>query len=1434
MIFKQFIQTLTLLSVKALSLFSICFLMLCLSPSHRAEAQTRAYRLPPGIVQTDYAKGVIVVKLKSNPANSKAATPSIQQLSKSINAHKYEQAIDQKLAVYHSKSIQNGFDLSQIYKIYIGHDQELVPAINRLLQEENVVYAEPYFLAQPLFIPNDPEAKTSGSQNYLAIIDAYDAWEFEKGDSSVVIGVLDTGVDLTHEDLASNIAFNEDDPINGLDDDNDGYIDNYQGWDFANQDNDPTADLSQHGTSVTGISAARTNNGLGIAGLGYNSKFLPIKIFDSESNSFGSGYEAILYAAIQGCQVINLSWGSPGTFSNFAQDVINKAVIDYDAVIVAAAGNTNANLTFYPASYENVLSVGASNNTDQKAGFATYSHFIDLMAPGSSQYTTKNGSAYGFSTGSSFSSPMVAGVAALVRARYPDLNARQVMEKLRLSSDDIYGIAGNESFIEQLGKGRLNAQRAVAPYNQPALRMTNLSFANKIGPYAIGGDTISLTMDFVNYLNATSNAKVTLSSTSPYATTINDEFEIGQLISMDSLNNASDPFQIFLDPNTPANTRVEFRLGFQDGTYADYQYFEIEVNPAHIDLDNGKILISIDSDGDLSYINNNLSIGSGFNFNGQKILDHIGLAVGSQPTMLVDNVIQNLNSGEKNNDFNALSSLKFQQNAYFPIDIRSTFDDVFASNPVNIKVDQSILTSDVDEDNNYLILEYRITNLGTGSIADLFTGIYTDWDIDTYTANKSEWDNDNKLGYIYNTVSQNQFAGLALISDQNTIFNAIDLANENGNSADFSNALSKTDKFGLISSNTKSEAGSIGLGNDVAQFVSGQFSNLNQNQSFKIAFVLAVENTLDDLKATVQKAKSLYSIHVQNPVISQTIYVCEGETTTVNPDNGTNFRFYQHADTTGFLGEFEAYPTGPITEDLSLYIVNSDSPDLGDIQRLDVVIKDPEANFSTSKDTVFIDESNDTNIIFTDLSKEAISWDWSFQNGFTSTSQNPSVNFTEKGVYNVSMQITTSTGCTDMAQKEVVVVNRGPMPSISNIMSCPGVTVDINAGNADNLAMYLDEGLNEFVQLSSDFSLQNILTDTTFYITNRDSIYESLPTAVHIDVNEISADYSFSLDTTTITNPATMNIIANDNNATSWLWYFNNEVTSNENNVNYMLTGEMDLEVKLVVENNNGCLDSLVQIIEIGPSTTPEDQEIRVCLGKHITFNPPGNGIHNFYEDINRENLIHRGRVLDLGQLEESQELFYTNLDNYLDSEPASLSIEVIDDYTSFELPQETIFLNTGNEIEFSDSSPHVVNRQWYIDGQITSTDSTFNHLFDASGNYTIRLVTENDIGCVDDLVKNLKILLVTGISGANSIQNEITVFPNPAYDEIQLKVSDPVINETEIILFNSIGQVARRWQRKDLFTSMKLNLEGLAPGTYFIEVSSQRNKYTKQKLIIN
>ncbi|MCZ6693964.1 MAG: S8 family serine peptidase, partial [Bacteroidetes bacterium] len=817
--------------------------------------ELRKFQFPPGITVNDCQTQVIIFKLKPDIDLAE----DLESDNDLLEIHQVDQVIEMTdcQPLFPNAQYQpHQTRLANIYKVQLPPGTDLLKSINKLLQYSNVEYAEPLYKISLLYVPDDPEADPdTGSQVHLSIVRAYDAWDIQKGDTSQIIAILDTGVKLDHEDLTDNLAYNYDDPINGLDDDNDGFIDNFMGWDIADDDNDPTADFDGHGSEVTGVSSASTDNGLGVAGVGFNAKFLPIKIFRSSDNGFMNGYEAITMAAEQGASVINLSWGGPDAYQQFAQDIIDFAVLDMDVVVVAAAGNTDAELTFYPASYNNVLSVGATENDDTKAGFATYSRHIDLMAPGTTNYTTKNDGSYGNANGSSFSAPLVAGAAALVRAQFPDLTALQVMEQIRVTADDIYQIPFNLPYDEKLGKGRLNMHEALTNNSVPSIRITDLSYQNSFGEFIFYDDTVTITTELINFLNPTQSLKVTLSSSSSSITLIDSIYQPGVVNTLESIENQGSEFKVRVENDLLPGDTLEFRLGFEDDEYQDFQYFNLITSPDYLTVENGDFEMTAGKNGYLGYNMNGFQQGIGLEFEGNKLVDHLGLILTVHPDSVSNNVVNDFMAMERDESFITTKNIRYFNNSTASEDLRSQFNDSNEGDfSMGLIVEEKLLGFQGPNNKSFLIIEYRVINNGSKDLQDLYVGFYSDWNLEDQLSNRADWDGNLNLGYVFDGTSTN-YAGIALLTPQSPAYYAIDNLTLNGNTQDIGNDFTKTDKYNFISGGVaKSQAGQMGSGNDVSHLVGGAIDELLLNQSTKIAFVLVAGHTLNDLQAAVSQA----------------------------------------------------------------------------------------------------------------------------------------------------------------------------------------------------------------------------------------------------------------------------------------------------------------------------------------------------------------------------------------------------------------------------------------------------------------------------------------------------------------------------------------------------------------------------------------------------
>lgn len=376
-------------------------------------------------------------------------------------------------AVQHSLSAANARTLDvaalaplgvKILKVPVGKVHEVVTQLN---QSPAVEFAEPNYLVQIAdTIPNDPNWS---NQYGPANIQAPQAWDITTGSSAVVIAVIDTGVDLGHPDLASKIWNNpgetgldgngKDKRTNDVDDDNppDGYVDDWHGWDFVNGANDPQDD-NGHGTHVAGIAAAASNNGVGVAGVAWGARVMPLKVLDNT----GSGSEsdvaaAMVWAADHGARIINLSLGAPSP-SSVMEDAVNYAYLN-GVTVVAAAGNAGSLGVLYPAAYDNALAVASTNASNNRSSFSNYGPEIDLAAPGSSIYSTywNGGSTYATLSGTSMATPHVAGVAALL-ASLPQFDTP---DKIRIAMETTALDLGDPGWDQFYGFGLVQARNAL-------------------------------------------------------------------------------------------------------------------------------------------------------------------------------------------------------------------------------------------------------------------------------------------------------------------------------------------------------------------------------------------------------------------------------------------------------------------------------------------------------------------------------------------------------------------------------------------------------------------------------------------------------------------------------------------------------------------------------------------------------------------------------------------------------------------------------------------------------------------------------------------------------------------------------------------------------------------------------------------------------------
>lgn len=374
------------------------------------------------------------------------------------------QSVNSILSAYQARS-ERLIPRVNVHVVRVSKETTVEDTLSALRKNPDVLYAEPVYKLRLCDTPNDPLFRSqyalynpggvlqipgSPSGTSRADIKATSGWDYGKGSENLLVAVLDTGVDYTHPDLKNKVVS--------------------KGKDFANNDDDAFDD-HWHGTHVSGIIAAETNNAEGVAGVAWYCKILPAKVITAD----GEGdYDWLIQALVWAADfeqnnlkvsVINMSLG--GSEPSSALEEALKYAYNKGIVLVAATGNESSQV-LYPAAYDQYcLAVGASDYNDQVADFSNYGPEVDVVAPGIwilSTYplalTAPGHLPYAYATGTSMAAPHVSGLAALIKSKKPWLSPAEVMKVIKYTADDI-GTPGRDDYV---GYGRINCERALKPY----------------------------------------------------------------------------------------------------------------------------------------------------------------------------------------------------------------------------------------------------------------------------------------------------------------------------------------------------------------------------------------------------------------------------------------------------------------------------------------------------------------------------------------------------------------------------------------------------------------------------------------------------------------------------------------------------------------------------------------------------------------------------------------------------------------------------------------------------------------------------------------------------------------------------------------------------------------------------------------------------------
>ncbi len=691
------------------------------------------------LAQEMYHSNAIYVKYVDNKEAEVQSNSSEYSVYSAFDFSKY------KLTNHTKKADSLLNELSKVKKLTFNYPIDPMKMANLFTKKPGVEYAEPipksYTFADET---NDPDLN---QLYHLYLIDAFEAWKLMTGDN-VLIGIVDTGIDFDHEDLKNQVWYNpsengqdefgNDKATNGIDDDENGFIDDWRGWDFGSEsgfDNDPTYG-GDHGVHVSGIAAAQVNNSIGTAGTSPRANILAVKIGPDFGldNSVYNEYEGLLYAAMMGSDVINCSWGGTG-FSQ-TNSIVVKTAKELGALVVAAAGNSNRNQAFYPASYDGVLSVASSADDDVRSGFSNYNTRVDVSAPGTFIYSTIPDNKYDFKSGTSMASPVAAGAAAVLRSQFPDYTAQQIKSLIMVNTDNIDEL--NPNFEGLVGSGRLNLYKAITRNKNIAINLKE-DIITSDDPTGLikAGSKVKLDLVFENILDDLENLQIVIGNDKFVEVEVSNSIFDFNNIPKGGVFSITDDIEIIIPEDTPENYNFNIKISaYHNGEKIQDFYVNFIANPSYLNLHNDEIAMTVTSNGNHGYNDFSENI-QGLGFQYKEAIDLMfegGFMITQKGKEYVADGIRN-RSSVKDRDLFSLEKISRKDYGTFSV-INSKFTDKveggfgnFDSLALGLEVKHEAYLFNDDDLKHSILIRYILHNKYSFDVDSIYAGLFYDWDI---------------------------------------------------------------------------------------------------------------------------------------------------------------------------------------------------------------------------------------------------------------------------------------------------------------------------------------------------------------------------------------------------------------------------------------------------------------------------------------------------------------------------------------------------------------------------------------------------------------------------------------------------------------------------------------------------------------------------------
>jgi subtilisin family serine protease/PKD repeat protein len=1110
--------------------------------------------------------------------------------------------------------------LNRVYQIKLSDFSEVDEVIKKLSVHSTIEYAELKELHHTTLVPDD-QFYGLPNQYGLFKIQAEQAWDVSTGSSNVIVAVTDNAINVDHPDLQNIIV---------------------GGYDAVDQDNDPRpcgGNDGLHGSHVSGTVGCETDNNTGIASIGFGISIMPVKIGDC-SGSLTGGYDGIVYAANNGANIINMSWGGPG-FSNYGQNVINNAW-NAGAILVAAAGNDNTTNMFYPAGYNNVVTVASTNETDNKSGFSNYGNWIDVAAPGSNIISTDDGNYYVSLGGTSMASPLVSGLLGLMKSYAPSASNTDLINCLYSSADDIS--AQNSGYIGQLGSGRINAFEAlnclssfnvqydasIRSINSPVGTICSNTIVPEIEIRNNGSTTITsatITYDWggpirtFNWTGSLSTGQVE-TVTLPTETLAGGTYVFSATITAPNGQTDQNPGNNNLTTNFVINTSgEEVTLNLNTDCWGSETTWEITDDNNNVVASGGPYA---DVAGGASFTYNLCLSNACFTFSitddygdGMSGAQYQSCATNGDYEMINSNGDVLFDMTAANGDFGGSSDHPFCLVSSIQDDAAITGID----SPTGILCTASVQPV------------VRLQNFGANPLTSVTINYQTSGGVQTFSWTGNLTSNQSELVTLPVITTAN---GLQTI----TAYTSNPNGNTDGNTAndqsqssiniqntgaslpfieDFESNVFVNGKWGVVNPDNSTTWERVTVGASTPGSNAAKIDFFNYQQSGRRDGMISPKVDLSGVTDADMTFEHAYRRFNQNAADSLIIYVstdCAVSWTRVfaAAEDGTGSFATQSTNTTEFspsvaedwcfagtLGascftvnldafvgnevfvKFESYNAGPIGNNLFIDNININ----GTPSNLP-----PVPSFSASTQQVCVGET----VNFSDQSSNApTSWNWTFPGGSpaTSTAENPSIAYPISGTYDVTLEVSNASGTQTTSFTNEITVNVLPSVNLAatELTICEGESTSLTASGASSYTW--NNGLG-----SGNAKTVSPTTTTTYEVTGLVGNCSNTAT-VQVTVDP-AVNLALTASQTEICVGSSVTLSASGANAYTWnngLGTGNSQSVSPTATTTYSVTG-----------SNGSCTDNTSITVEVNqvPTVSATATELTICEGESTDLSASG------------------------------------------------------------------------------------------------------------------------------------------------------------------------------------------------------------------------------------